>query len=416
MTARPLPETGDTIELDPLSAAFAADPYPVFARLRALEAPWYHTGFDTWMLSRHAHVAAATVHPDCVRSPEAVMTADEIAAQTVRDNWHDMPHHSRFVQFSLLNSDGEVHRRLRNLIMAEFRTSALQKLRTDIEAHVARLLDHIAGNERIDFIADFAAHVPGPVIGRFLGVPEAECGPLRRWSEDIVQYFDVDRSDTRKALAERATTEFYAFLNDLAARRRQQPADDLISRLVAAQDAGALTEDEFISTCMLILMAGHGSTIDILGNGLLALLRFPDQMQRLRDDPGLMATAVQEMFRYDAPLPFFHRFAAKDLDIDGWHVPKGTRLGLLYGSANRDGDAFPDADRFDVGRLPNRHIAFASGPHVCLGNHLARMELEIVFNALLRRFSAIELAETPVFKRGLSLRGLERLDIAVTRS
>ncbi|MBW8880205.1 MAG: cytochrome P450 [Asticcacaulis sp.] len=407
-----LPPAQDDIGFDPLSEAFAVDPYPVYARLRALDAPWYFAGFDTWMLSRYDHVAAAAIHPDCVRSPEAVMTADEIAAQTVRDNWHDMPFHSRFVQFSLLNSDGDVHRRLRNLILGEFRTAALARLRAEAEAHIDRLLDAVTDGGRMEFIEDFAAHVPGPVIGRFLGVPETECGPLRRWSEDIVQYFDIDRTDDRKRLAETTTAEFHRFLVDLAAQRLRKPEDDLISRLVQARDGGALSEDEFISTCMLILMAGHGSTIDVLGNGLLALLRHPTEMRRLRDEPALMATAVQEMFRYDAPLPFFHRFAARDLEIDGWRIPRGTKLGLLYGCANRDGAVFAEPDRFDAGQVPNRHIAFASGPHVCLGNHLARMELEIVFTTLLRRLRAIELAGEPVFKRGLSLRGLERLPIA----
>ncbi|ESQ91966.1 cytochrome P450 [Asticcacaulis sp. AC460] len=408
---KPLPGSQPDLGFAPLSDAFADDPYPAYTRLRDYGAPWYFADYDIWLLSRFDDVAAAAVHASCVRSPEAVMTPDEIAAQQVRDNWHDMPHHSRFVQFSLLNADGEVHQRLRRMIFNEFRTLSLQRLHAQTQAHVDRLLDAVIDTGRMDFIEDFAARVPGPVIGTFLGVPEEECGPLRQWSDDIVQYFDIDRSDARKALAERTTTEFYDYLLRLSDDRRRRPKDDLISRLIARYDAGDLSEDDYISTCMLILMAGHGSTIDILGNGLAALLAHPDQLQRLRADPSLMTTAVQEMFRYDAPLPFFHRFAAADIDFNGWQIPKGTKLGLLYACANRDEATFPQADRFDAGRTPNRHIAFASGAHVCLGNHLARMELDIVFSTLLRRLKDIEPTGAAVRRRGLSVRGFEALPV-----
>ncbi|EGF89283.1 biotin biosynthesis cytochrome P450-like enzyme [Asticcacaulis biprosthecium C19] len=408
----PLPESQPDPGFEPLSDAFADDPYPTYARLRDHGAPWYFAGYDIWLLSRYEDVAAAAVHPACVRSPEAVMTPDEIAAQQVRDNWHNMPHHSRFVQFSLLNADGEVHQRLRRMIFNEFRTPSLQRLHAQTQVHVDRLIDTVIDAGAMDFIEDFAARVPGPVIGAFLGVPEEDCAPLRQWSDDIVQYFDIDRSDARKALAEKTTTEFYDYLLRLSDERRRRPQDDLISRLIARYDAGDLTEDAYISTCMLILMAGHGSTIDILGNGLAALFAHPDEQQRLSAGPSLMTTAVQEMFRYDAPLPFFHRFAAADFDLNGWHIRKGTKLGLLYGCANRDEAVFAHADCFDAGRAPNRHIAFASGPHVCLGNHLARMELDIVFSTLLRRLKDIAPAGESVRRRGLSVRGFEALPIA----
>ena len=166
-----------------------------------------------------------------------------------------------------------------------------------------------------------------------------------------------------------------------------------------------MNEDEFISTCMLILMAGHGSTIDVLGSGLHALLRFPDQMDKLRADPGLIRTAIPEMFRYESPLPFFHRYATEETEIAGRPFPRGTKFGLLYGAANRDPAQFERADEFDIARHPNRHLAFGGGAHFCLGNHLARLDMEVIFTALLRRFSRIELAEQPVYKRGLSVRG-----------
>ena len=401
------------IVFDPLSDAFARNPYPTYAALRDHDGPWYWAAADMWLLSRFDDVFAAAVHPKLVRTLDGIKTPDEIEDERRRANWHDMPHHSRFVQFSLLDSDGEVHRRLRHRLFGEFTSARIQALRQDIERHVDRLLDDVAGKGTFDFIEDFAAHVPGHIIGRLLGVPDEDCAILRTWSENIVQYFDIDRSDAKKALAEETTSEFYRYLLGLSDLRRKSPKDDLISRLVAAWDAGDLSEDEYISTCMLILMAGHGSTIDVLGSGLHALLRFPDQMQRLRDDPALTATAMQEMFRFESPLPFFHRYAAEVVEIKGFAIGKGVKIGLLYGCANRDVTAFPDAAGFDIGRKPNRHLAFGGGAHLCLGNHLARLDMEIIFTQLLARFRRIELAEIPTYKTGLAVRGPRALPIEV---
>jgi cytochrome P450 len=181
------------------------------------------------------------------------------------------------------------------------------------------------------------------------------------------------------------------------------------------RDAGRLSEDELIATAMLILMAGHGSTIDVLGSGMHALLRFPDQHQKLRADPALISTAVQEMFRFEAPLPYFHRFATKDCEIGGRAFKAGTRFGLLYGAANRDPARFGHPDMFDITRSPNRHIAFGKGAHLCLGNHLAALDMDVIFSTLNRRFAKIELAGgPPEYKRGLSVRGPVSLRIAVT--
>jgi len=394
---------------DPQSDSFASDPYPTYAALRDHGRPWYFEGYDIWLLSRYADVQAAAVHPRLIRSLDGISTPEEIAKQTRRDNWHDMPFHSRFVQFSMLNSDGEVHQRLRKMLFREFQTASLKRLQAEVDAHVSGLIAALP--EAFDFIADLADHVPGHVIGRFLGVPDEDCAILRVWSENIVQYFDIERTDARKGLAEATTAEFYRYLIGLSIERRRRPQDDLISRLLVMWDGGELTEDEYISTCMLILMAGHGSTIDVLGSGLLALLRHPGQMQALRDDPGLMTTAVQEMFRYDSPLPFFHRNAAEDLEINGFAVRKGMKVGLLYASANRDEAMFPDAGRFDIRRAPNRHLSFGGGAHFCLGNHLARMEMEAVFGGLLTRFARLDLAAEPEWKRGLSFRGVKGLKV-----
>jgi hypothetical protein len=417
MSFRPLPRQ-ESLETPfaPLSSEFAVDPYAAYAALRRTEGLYYFADFDIWMASRFADVSAIAMDPRMVRSLEGIATTDELAALQRAGNWHDMPHHSRFVQFSLLDSDGEVHDRLRKQVFKAFTPVMVAQLRDEVQGYVDRLIAALPRCGEIDFVEDFAAHVPGHVIGRVLGVPDGDGARLRIWSENIMQFFDIDRSDERKRMAEANTTAFYEYLTALKHERQRRPKDDLISALIEAERAGRMNADEFISTCMLILMAGHGSTIDVLGSGLHALLRFPDQMARLRCDPTLARTAVQEMFRYEAPLPFFHRYCAQDIVFKGVHFRRGTKFGLLYGSANRDPEFYSDADAFDVGRTPNRHLAFGGGVHFCLGNHLARQNMGVIFTTLLKRFSSIELAGEPEYKRGLSVRGPKALRIAIKQA
>lgn len=404
MTATPV--------FDPLSQAFAEDPYASYRELRASSGPVYYEHFDIWLLSRYQDVAAAAADKTLVRSLEFVFSPDEIQEQKVSLNWHDMPNHSRFVQFSMLDSDGEIHDRLRRKVFREFTPAIVARQRGMIQDFVDRLLDRLIDVGTIDFVEDLASEVPGHIIGSVLGVPDEYAGQLRRWSEQVVQYFDVDRSAERKALAERATTEFYELLKELIADRVHNPRDDLLCRLTQAHTAGELTEDELVSTCMLILMAGHGSTIDVLGSGMHALLQYPDALAKLREAPAAMPTAIQEMFRFESPLPFFHRYLTEEKVIAGKNLPKGTKIGLLYGAANRDPEQFEAPDQFNIERAPNRHLAFGGGAHFCLGNHLARLDMEIIFSTLLQRTRSIELLdESPAYKRGLSVRGPQRLNL-----
>ena len=400
-----MPDQAAPFRFDPLSAEFAADPYAVYARMRALDGLFPFPELGMLLVTRQRDVAAIVADMRLPRMPAGILDADELERRQRQDNFHDMPNHARFVQFSMLNSDGAVHDRLRRQVFRMFTPALIAGQRAAIEAYVSRLVCDLAGAGEVDFVANLAVHVPGHVIGHLLGVPDADCPMLRRWSESIVQYFDVDRSAERKALAEATAAEFADYLRALKADRLRVPKDDLVTRLVEAERAGEMSEDEFISTAMLILMAGHGSTIDVLGSGMHALLRFPQEMERLRADPALMPTAVQEMFRFESPLPFFDRYAAEEVEVGGTLYPRGTRFGLLYGAANRDPDHFADPDRFDVGRTPNRHLAFGGGAHFCLGNHLARLDMDIIFSTLFRTFRRIELIEAPLYKRSLSVRG-----------
>ncbi len=398
---------------DPLSADFAADPYAVYANLRREVEPVYHSGLGAHLLSRYADVDAVARNPSMVRTREAFLEPEELAGERAARE-AAMPNHFRYVQFSLLDSDGAVHRRLRKLLLGQFARHAVKRFTPVIETHLSGLLNGCIERGEFDFVADLAAHVPGWIIGHVLGVPPADRPQLKAWSENIVQFFNAGRTAEHAALAEANTAEFADYLKRLVRSRGQRQEDDLLSLLIAAQQAGQLDEAELISTCMLILMAGHGSTIDALGTGLYALLRHPQELDRLRREPALMSTAVQEMFRFEAPLPYFHRYAAEPVEIGGIAYDRGTKLGLLYGAANRDPEAFADPQRLRIDRLPNRHLAFGRGAHLCLGNNLSRLDMEIFFALLLSRTEDIRCLEMePVYKSGITERGLVGLRIAV---
>ena len=400
------------VVFDPLEAAFARDPYPLYAALRERGTPHHYAPEDTWMLTRAADVEAVATDRSMVRTRDD-LTEAERKDQQRRMNWHDMPHHERFVQINLLESEGATHARLRKLVFGEFLPAVLRGHERAIGIFVEELIDDLIDRPEIDFVGDFAAHVPGHVIGHILGVPAEDRPLLRFWSEEVVRFFDVGRDADGKARAEAATKDFHLYLVALLKRREDAPRDDLLTRLLHHRREGRMSGDEVIATAMLILMAGHGPTIDVLGSGMHCLLKYPDEGRRLRRDPGLMKTAVQEMFRFEAPLSYFHRFATRDCEIGGRHFAAGTGFGLLYGAANRDPARFENPDRFDVARVPNRHVAFGGGAHFCLGNHLARLDMEVIFAALHRRFRAIELVrENPEYKRGLSVRGPVSLEIA----
>lgn len=400
---------------EPQSTAFAKNPYSFYADLRQLDEPHFYEGANAYLLSRYIDVEGAARNPKLVRSLEPFMDPELVKAEQRARNWHDMPNHERFVQFSLLERDDDTHFRLRVIVLRALSRRFLEQQRSMIEAYVDQLLDKLLQLREFDFVADLASHVPGHIIGHLLGVPDEDCPQLRIWSENIVQFFDVGRTEEHKQLAESATTEFYLYLSELISDRRKKPKEDLISSLVAAQDAGEMNEAELISTCMLILAAGHGSTIDVLGSGMHALISHPDQLALLRRSPGHIQMAVQEMFRFDSPLPFFHRYASEELVFNGRSYPRGAKFGLLYGSANRDPDQFPNPDTFDVTRDPNRHVAFGRGAHLCLGNHLSRLDMEVIFLSILRNTKHIQLSgPEPTYKRSLSVRGPESLRVLLT--
>lgn len=396
------------IEFRPLSRSFADDPYSVYACLRSCDSPYHYEDMDMVMLSRYDDIDLVAGDSFMVRSLVGYASDSELLSRQRRLNWDGMPYHERVVQFSLLDSDGDIHRRLRSLVFGHLTRDRVNFLGSYIASHVSFLLDSF-GSREIDFTNDFAVHIPGCVICELLGVPSSDAPMLREWTERIVNFFDVDRSDSKKLLAEDSSRLFYDYLIDLKRLRERSPCDDLISRLLSG--GGFLDDDEFVSTSMLLLMAGHGSTIDILGSSLDVLLRHPDSLSILKTDAPVPSLLLEELFRFEPPLPFFHRHATRDVTIRDYTYPSGTTFGLLYGSGNRDSSIFPLADSFIPDRTPNRHLSFGRGAHLCLGNHLARLTLSTTLRLFFERFPSPELVESATYKRGLSVRGPESLII-----
>ncbi len=397
----------------PFSAAFARDPYAVYKQLREEHPVFYFKDWDACLLSRYEDIATLVNDSRLVRTLDHILPAEEVAERKRKENWDATPNLSAYVRFSILEIEGETHDRLRKLVFRIFTPARVHSLRALVQERVNECLDNIIEKKQADFVEDFFAQIPGHVIGMLLGVPKPDRARLRIWSENIVQVFEPERTPEHVQLAEDTTREFADYLRTLIEERSKRPEDDLLSELVLAEKEGKLNRDELISTCILILAGGHGSTIDVSGNGLLALLRHPGQMQHLRQEPELIQTAVQEMLRYDPPLPYFHRYLAEDMEYKGAQYSKGTKFGILYASANRDPAQFPDADTFDIRRQPNRHLAFGIGAHFCLGNHLARLNMDIMFSSVLQAMPDLSLAENdPEFRPGITSRGLKNLPVS----
>lgn len=402
-----------TAPLDPADPGFAGNPWPAYAALRARDDLPYWPEFGGYLVARYADIRQIVMDRRMVRGTDSFASPRQRRQMQVAANFHDMPFHERFVQTSMLEIDGPPHDRLRRAVFPFFTKTRLESLRGWVRGHVDAQLDRVLQTGRIDFVADLAADLPAQVIGRLIGTPPEMAPVMTRWSEDVVSYFDVDRTAARKARAEEATRLFHDLLQELCRERRARPQDDLTSALLQLQREGTLSEDELIATLMQLLHAGHGSTVDAMGNALDALLSHPDQMALLRRDPGLMSAAVQESFRYASPLPFFHRYAAQEIALFGRSWPAGTKFGLLYASANRDPAAFDDPDRFDITRRPNLHLAFGQGAHVCLGNNLARLNMEMLFGRLLARTREIRRDGIPAWKTGLQAHGPTRLPVTL---
>jgi cytochrome P450 len=279
-----------------------------------------------------------------------------------------------------------------------------------------RVADEGVDGSTVDLIALYAEPLPVQVIAELLGVPESDWHLLRPWSNAIVKMYEYAVTDEQRAAAETASREFVEYLRSLVAERRRTPGPDLVSSLIAETDVegGKLTEDELVTTCTLLLNAGHEATVNVVGNGVTALLSHRDQWARLLADRSLVPTAVEELIRYDSPLQLFERTATEPTTIGDVVVEKGTKIAALLGAANRDPAVFADPDTFDVGRPENPHLGFGAGIHFCVGAPLARVELQSSLATLLARFPRLDLAETPQRRPEFVIRGVRSLPVTLS--
>ncbi len=396
---------------DLASPRFKADPNPFYARLRE-EAPVFPVTVRVpdrrraWLISRYDDVAAALRDPRLVKDRSNVVTN----GQRARAPW--LPGFLKPLERNMLDVDEPDHTRLRTLVHRGFTPRLVERLRDRMQTLADQMLDRGQREGQLDLVADYALPIPATIIAELLGVPTEDQRRFHNWSKRIVAASTT--SDFLIAIP--SIYLFMRYLRRLIARRRTAPRDDLISALIQAEEAGdRLSTDELLAMVVILLIAGHETTVNLIASGTLALLQHPDQRERLRRDPALMPSAVEELLRFTSPVEIAtERYACEPLEIAGAVIPAGDLVLAVLGSANRDPHHFAAPDSLDLSREPNRHLAFGQGVHYCLGAPLARLEGQIAFETLLRRLPSIRLAVPPAavrWRRGLFLRGPQSLPV-----
>jgi cytochrome P450 len=393
------------ILFNPMDPEFVADPYPMYHRLRA-EDPVHHSPLGFWVLTRYPDVMAMLRDPRLIKEPIAAFVAARFGMAVPPG-----------LGLSMLDRDPPDHTRLRGLVSKAFTPRALERLRPEIQQIVDGLLDEVEARGSMDLVEEFAYPFPVRVICEMLGVPVKDHERFKAWGLDIARGLDAIMLPPDSEVGQRSVSGRRAladYFRGLIAERRAAPRDDMLSALIAAEEAGdKLNEEELLATCILLLVAGHETTVNLIGNGTLALLRHPDQLRKLRENPGLIGTAVEELLRFDGPVQRTARIPSEDITIGGQTIGKGEMVMPFLGAADRDPTQFPDPDRLDITRADNRHIAFGMGIHFCLGAPLARLEGQIAINTLLARLPKLALAtDRPQFRQSLTLRGLQALPLS----
>lgn len=391
---------------DPLAPETHADPYPIYASLRA-QGSVHRTPRDAWLVI--AYDPAVAILRDHTR-----FSVEHSRYRKETDEVQLGPT-ERGLENIMLFKDPPDHTRLRTLVNKAFTPRVVERLRARIQEIVDELLDAAANRGEMDVITDFAYPLPVRVIAEMLGVPPEDRDRFKEWSRGVAPILDPDIPEETFTKVAEAGLYLAAYFDELVAERRANPQADLVSELIAAEDQGEkLTEEELRATLILLLVAGHETTMNLIGNGLYALLRNPGELRRLIDEPGLIKTGVEELLRFDGPVHLTARTAKIDTNVAGTPVQAGEMCVVVLAAANRDPAEFPDPDRLDVGRSPNKHVAFSAGGHFCVGATLARVEAQIAFETLLRRFPDVGLAGNDVrYRATVTLRGLEALPVTL---
>ena len=397
--------------VDLFDPAFKADPYPTYARLRS-SAPVYRAalpdGRGVWLITRYEDVLAVLKDQRFVKDWRGALTPEQLAQVP------PIPEVMKPLSQNMLDTDPPDHERLRALVSKAFTPRLIERLRPRVQAISDGLLDAVQDRGEMDLIDDYAFPLPITVIAELLGVPAEDRNNFREWSDAA-----VSGNASQEYMEEILIPHMQAFTDYLRAlfeEKRANPGDDLVSALVRAEEAGdRLSEDELLGMVFLLLVAGHETTVNLIGNGALALLQHPDQLRKLKEDPSLIKPAIEELLRYDGPVETStERFAREDVEIGGQIIPRGEMVLVVLAAADHDPQRFSDPDELDITRTDNRHLAFGKGIHHCLGAPLARMEGQIAISTLLRRMPNLRLKGSPEslsWRPGMILRGLRGLPV-----
>lgn len=380
------------VSYDPTSASILSDPYDTYDRLRTHDPVHRMRLINGWVLTRYEDV-------DMV----------------LRDHQRFSKNDGREDEYrSMLHHDPPDHTRLRSLVSKAFIPRAVRELHPRVQRIVDDLLKDIEGKNRFDLIESLAFPMPVTVIAEMLGVPANDMDRFKHWSNDVSLTIEPSLREDQIRRVERASEELYEYFEEIIEERRLEPQDDMITALLNAEDEGdKLTHEELLGTLILLLVAGNETTRNLIGNGMRALLKHPDQLQKLRDNSDLLDSAINELLRYDSPVQLDGRLVHSDVEVAGRRIRAGQRILCAIGAANRDPSAFTEPNRLDIERSDRSHIAFGRGIHHCLGAPLAMLEARAAFSALLDRFSHIELVSEPVYRKQVVLRGVEDLWVEV---
>ncbi|MER3444484.1 MAG: cytochrome P450 [Meiothermus sp.] len=369
---------------DPTDPAFLSNPYPTYRRLREESPIFFFEKWNAYVLTRYEDVNTL------LRDRKLGRVLDN------HPQWGE--YEWQFEQTrvgSILEIEPPDHTRIKEVFHQTFTPKRVRELSGKIHALCERLVDGLLERpaREADLIHDFAQPIPVTVIADLLGIPEADRHHLVPWSKGIIGWFEPERTEAMEAEAIRCAQEFAAYLRAMIPLKRQQPGDDLFSAMLQVHDREPerLSEQELVNNCILLLNAGHEAVVNVMGNGMKALLSHPEAYARLEADPSLIPTAVEEMMRYDTPLQFFERYVLEPLEYKGQRWERGTKLVLYYASANHDPAVFRDPETFDIARNPNPHLAFGAGLHYCIGAPLARVELQTALQVLLERLPELRL-------------------------
>lgn len=398
------------VNYNPKRSEVIANPFPVLRQLQAEDPVHWSDPLGSWVLTRYDDVKTSLNDPRL--SSDRISPFLEHQPVGGRPELQEL---GRAVGMWAVFTDPPTHTRLRGLMDKAFTPRAVERLRPRIEHIVARLIDRVQAQGQMDLIRDFAYPLPVTVIAELIGVPEHDHERFKLWSDELASFIgSAVATPDKYDRAGRSMAEMRNYFSHMLTMRRTEPQGDMMSGLiVAAERRGDISEDELIATCVLLLFAGHETTTNLIGNGVLALLRNPDQLQRWREDPRLTRSAVEELLRYDAPTPAMVRVAIEDIEIEDKRIKHGDRIFAMINAANRDPRHFKDPDRLDLRRTNNRHLTFGYGIHFCLGAPLARLEAQLAIPALLRRLPDLELSTDNLqWLDSLIFRGVKSLPVS----